>query len=122
LPRPKAHGGAELPDWIAELAARCDATSQRSVAVQIGVSSPFISKLINRTYEAGYDEAEVTVRAAIMNENVECPIVIMPMPLASCLRNRRREAPPINLMHRQFASACPTCPLNPDRKAKGDVT
>jgi hypothetical protein len=113
MDRAIAAWGADMPAWVRLLASACDATSQRIVGERIGRNSSLISRLINRTYTASYDEAEMRVRSAYGAEDMVCP-VFGPIPLASCMTNRRRTGTPRNPVHHQFASVCPTCPNNTD--------
>lgn len=115
LAKAAAAWGADMPEWVKLLAATCDRTSQRFVAERLGVSSPVISKVVRRCYEGGdYQEIETRVRAAFGAEEIVCPIWDQAIPLASCVRNRRRKGPPVNHDQRRYARACPTCPNNTD--------
>ncbi|HEX8224489.1 MAG TPA: hypothetical protein VF605_11795 [Allosphingosinicella sp.] len=114
-----AWGGEAMPSWVRLLASACDATNQRQVGDALGKSSGYISRVLSRKYEGNYDEAETIVRAAYGNEDVVCPIWGA-IPLASCVRNRRRKDPPQNQSHRLHAAACPTCPNNTDRGAAAE--
>lgn len=103
-----------MPEWVRLLAEACDKTNQKSVAEKIGKSGGYVSRLLNRNYAGNYEEAEKLVRAAFGNEEVVCPIWGA-MPLANCLRARRRTGLPRNIIHQQHAAVCPTCPNNTDR-------
>lgn len=107
--------GADMPPWVRLLASACDTTNQRQVGDRIGKSSGYISRILSRSYAGSYDEAEKLVRAAYGAEEVLCPLW-GPIPLASCMRNRRRTAPPRNQAHHLHAATCPTCPNNTDRR------
>lgn len=116
--RATAAWGKDMPRWVRLLAGACDASSQRIVAERIEASgfrcsSATISRLINRKYPASYQEYEQAVLAVYSGDGVECPI-FGPIPLSSCIRNRRRKAPPINYAHHQYAANCPTCRNNTD--------
>lgn len=106
--------GADMPAWVRLLATACDASSQRAAGAALGLSSSAISRIISRSYGAGYDEVERKVRAKWGNEDVLCPLYGA-IRLASCIRNRRRKAPPQNHMQQLFAAHCPHCPVNTDR-------
>ena len=118
IDRARTAWGGTLPRWLTLLAGACDKASQRAVADRItsagfACSSGTISKLINRKYPASYAEPERAVLAVFGGDDVQCPLY-GPIPLASCIRARRRKAPPQNYAHHQFASACPECPNNTD--------
>jgi hypothetical protein len=108
--------GFEMPAWVRLLATACDTANQRQVADRLGKSSGYISRIISRKYAGSYEEAETQVRAAYGAEDVLCPLW-GPIPLSSCLSNRRRKAPPRNHAHHLHARTCPTCPNNTDRQA-----
>lgn len=105
--------GADLQQWVRLLASACDASNQRVVAERLGKSSAYVSRIVNRLYTGSYAEAEVLVRRYFGAEEVLCPI-FGPIPEKSCILNRRRKGTPRNYYERQFASACPDCPNNPD--------
>lgn len=111
--------GANPPRWIVLLASACDASGQTEVAHRLRKSGPYVSRLINNSYPGDMAEAERLVRAAYGNEDVLCPIW-GPIPLESCMRNRRRSGPPRNQAQRLFASHCPTCPNNSDLAVAGE--
>ena len=118
LERALAAWGVEMPRWVKLLADACDRASQRAVADRLSAagfncSSGTISKLLNRKYPASTSEPERAVLAMLGGDDVQCPLH-GPIPLQSCIRNRRRKGPPRNPAHHQFASACPTCPHNSD--------
>lgn len=114
LDRAQAAWGIAPPEWVALLARSCDATNQRVVADQLGVSSGYISRVLNNRYPGDLVEAERQVRATFGAERVACPL-FGDMALKTCLKNRRRSAP-ANWAQVQLARACPDCPLNTDRQ------
>lgn len=118
IDRARAAWGEAPPRWMILLATACDKASQRAVADRItsagfACSSGTISKLINRKYPASYAEPERAVLAVFGGDDVICPLY-GPIPLASCIRARRRKGLPQNYAHHQFAAACPDCPNNTD--------
>lgn len=119
LNRAIAAWGEDLPDWVRMLASACDRSTQRAVADRLGKSGGFVSRLLNRCYGARYDEPEMLVRATFGAETVECP-VMGEIPLAGCVRNRRRKGAPRNHLQQIWARSCPTCPLNTDNP-EGDA-
>lgn len=106
----------DMPLWIGTLARACDAASQREVGDQLGRSSGYVSRVINRTYTGSYEEAEQLVRSILGSDEVLCPVWQAPVPLAACIRNRRRKAPPRTQMHHAYARACRGCANNTDRE------
>lgn len=116
LDRARIAWGEDMPPWVRLLASACDAGNQRLVGERLDRSSGWVSRILNRNYAGSYEEAETIVRAAYGNEDVVCPLWGS-IPLASCVRNRRRKGPPQNQAHLLHARACPTCPNNSDRAA-----
>lgn len=116
IARAIAAWGEAMPDWVRLLAAACDKSSQRLVADRLGKSHGYVSRILNRKYAGSYDEAGTIVRVAYGSDQVECP-VMGEMPLASCVRNRRRKGLPTNRLQHLWARHCPVCPLNTDHPA-----
>lgn len=130
LHRAEEAWGLPLPRWIALLAEECDRTSQRAAGAAIARSSGYVSRLVNRSYAGDYAEAEKLVLAAFGDDQVACPVVGAPIPLKTCIRNRRRTgAPaagrpgaavaPASWLGHHFARTCPACPNNLDRSDGG---
>lgn len=114
IERAEAAWGPEMPRWVRLLASACDVTNQRAVGDRLAKSSGYVSRLVNARYEGSYAEAERLVRAAYGDEEVVCPLW-GPIPLANCMRSRRRRASPRNQVHHRHAATCPTCPNNTDQ-------
>jgi len=106
------------PEWVKKLADACDATSQRIVADKIGLSSGAVSRVINHTYAAGYDEIERKVMSRLVEARVDCPAVGASIALKTCIRNRRATHTPTSMGAHVFARACPTCRFNTDKHEK----
>lgn len=106
--------GDDCPEWIRTLANAADRSGQRTVAEKIGRSAGYVSRILSRTYPGRYDEAETLVRAAFGAEHVRCPAIGDDIPLAGCVRNRRREGPARNQLQQLFQRNCPRCPVNTD--------
>ncbi|MEA3017332.1 MAG: hypothetical protein QOI38_2054 [Sphingomonadales bacterium] len=115
LMRAHAAWGADMPPWVRLLASACDASNQKAVADRLGKSGGYISRVLNHNYAGSYEEAETLVRAAYGNEDVVCPLWGA-IPLASCIRARRRKSPARNQAHHRHDATCPTCPNNTDRR------
>lgn len=111
--------GADLPEWVRILADECDRTTQADVADRLSISGSYVNRIIHNRYGASYAEAKQSVLAIIGGREVECP-AFGPIPLTSCLRNRRRKGPATNTLQRTFERHCPTCFHNADRKDQDD--
>ncbi|AGW12815.1 hypothetical protein DGI_0927 [Megalodesulfovibrio gigas DSM 1382 = ATCC 19364] len=65
LARAQATYGEALPDWIAALARACDASTQREVAAQLGLSQPTVSRCCRTRVRQCYHIEEL-VRQLLM--------------------------------------------------------
>ncbi len=106
----------EAPDWVAELAAACDRTSQVRTALVIGYSSATISYVLSNRYAGDMKAVEERVRATLMAAEIACP-ELGALSLAQCLewRKRGREFRPTSSLRRVMFAACRQCPHNPER-------
>lgn len=62
-------------DWLRALKVECERTSQAATARKLGVSSPMLSQVLSGTYPASTRSIEEKVRAHIIGEFVECPVM-----------------------------------------------
>lgn len=106
--------GADMPNWVRLLALACDTTNQREVAERLGKSSPYVSRIVRKQYPGDLAEAERLVRAAYGREDVLCPVWGKPIPLSSCMTQRRRKGPPQGEIAALYARFCPGCAHNTD--------
>lgn len=67
------HG--EAPDWITELARLATAKGLRVCARKIGYSQTTISQALANKYPGALDKIEETVRGALMDVKVPCPVL-----------------------------------------------
>lgn len=114
--------GDDMPRWVNLLAVACDKSSQRAVADQLGnagfaCSHGTVSKLINNKYPASTAEPERAILATFGGDEVHCPVWAGPIPLSSCLNNRRRKGKPVNTVSHFYARQCPDCINNTDTPA-----
>lgn len=103
--------GDTLPDWVAELAAACDASSQGRVARRLGYSASVISQVLSRTYRGDYARVEQKVRGELMRETLECP-VMGEIRKSTCIDNQRLAARGViatSSMRSRLYHACRTC-------------
>ncbi len=109
--RARAAWGERLPDWVAELAAACDATSQNRVAKRVGYSAATISQVLSRTYRGDMARVEQAVRGVLMHETVNCP-VLGELPQHVCLDNQKKAARGLigtSSWRTRLTRTCPTC-------------
>ena len=103
--------GGNMPDWVAELAAACDATSQNRVAKRIGYSASTISQVLSRTYRGDMARVEQAVRGALMHETVHCP-VLGELPQHVCLEHQKKAARGLvgtSSWRTRLTRTCPSC-------------
>lgn len=71
----RASWGADLPDWIEQLAQEATRTSGAAVAMRLGYTAPVISGVIRRSYAGDLIAVEQKFRGAFMGATVECPVL-----------------------------------------------
>ncbi len=68
--------GADMPEWVRELAEYCDRKgSQRAAAEAIGYSVAVVCNVLRRQYGGDMAKVEIAVRGGIMRETVSCPVL-----------------------------------------------
>lgn len=89
LDKARAAWGEAMPEWIAELAAACDAASQSKVARRVGYSASVISQVLGRTYRGSLETVEQKVLGVLMNKTLICP-VMGEIRRSLCVDNQRK--------------------------------
>ena len=114
-----AHWGAEMPDWIDQLARACDFSSQNKVAIKLGRSSAWVSQVLRGKYSGDMMAAEDLVRGAFMAAEVTCP-ALGQVPLNECRgwQEKARKLANSNSLSVMMFRACNRCPLNAKRDFK----
>lgn len=105
--------GRAMPRWVQVLAASCDASSQKRVADMLGISNAYVSRVLSNTYGADTAKIEQLVLANFTSDRVPCPFWRSSIPLSSCMRARRRQAPQGEIFM-SLKRACERCPHNTD--------
>ncbi|WPY94702.1 hypothetical protein T8T21_00825 [Limimaricola variabilis] len=105
--------GADLPDWVLELAQECARTSQSRTAARLGRSGSLVSAVLRRKYEGNMAAVEELVRGALMRAVVDCP-ALGELPTNECQlwRKRSRAFSGHNALRVRMYRACTRCPLN----------
>lgn len=83
--------GADMPDWIASLAAEATRTSQAAVAKRLDRSGAIVSQVLRRAYAADYGRIEERVRGVLMAGQVTCP-GLGEIPMQACQDWRAKAA------------------------------
>lgn len=114
----RAHWGADMPDWVAALAAECAATSQNRVAARLGRSAALISTVLRRKYAGDMQAVAELVRGHLLAETVACPALGV-LPLHECRgwMAKARAFQNTNALRVRMYRACNRCP----RLLKGDT-
>lgn len=100
-----------MTDWIDELRAECERTSQSAAAQKIGYSVAVVNRVIRGVYKGDLARVEQAVRGALMGATVDCPVV-GEIPRHRCIDHQRRakDKAATNPMRVQLAKACQHCP------------
>lgn len=76
MEKARAAYGAELPDWIAELATFADTEGLAGCEKRVGYSRSTISSVLHGKYGMGdMARVEEMVRGALMAVTVDCPVL-----------------------------------------------
>ncbi len=71
-----AHFGDGLPDWIEALAKEANRTSGAAAGKRCGFGGSTVTQICNGSYGAAdWSAIETRVRGALMNEEVDCPVL-----------------------------------------------
>ena len=113
--------GEACPEWVIELAKEATRTTQSAVARRIGYSPSVVSQVLRRQYDKGDLLAvEGTVRGALMNATVICP-VLDEISLDRCLQEQgmpfAATSPFRTRLYRACRSGCPHSRLKGDDDA-----
>jgi hypothetical protein len=111
--RAQAAWGETLPDWVAVLAAQCEATSQARVAARLNRSASLVSNVLTNRYPGNMDAVEEVVRGVFMAQSVACP-ALGEIATSTC-QDWRRQSHRLSTHNAQRVAmfrACNRCPLN----------
>ncbi|CCO22205.1 hypothetical protein [Maridesulfovibrio hydrothermalis] len=100
------------PDWILALGQTCDELkSQHQTAKRIGYSATAVNQLLKNKYPGNLGKVEDKVRAALMTDKVECP-VLGEINSTQCLDTQVRPFSAASSQRVQLWKACQTCKRN----------
>lgn len=104
--------------WIDELRRACEATSQRQVARRIGYTAPVVSQILRGVYPSDMARVRTAVEGALMQREVECP-VLGTISRERCIAHQRRPFTPSNpatvRLYRACRSGCPHSMIGTER-------
>lgn len=102
--------------WIDLLRASCTVTSQAHVARKIGYSQAVVCQVLSGTYNGDLQRVRAAVEGALMNVQVDCPVLGL-ISRAKCVEIQRRPFTPTNpanvALYRACRSGCPHSFLPP---------
>lgn len=123
LVRRVAERWGDPPDWVVQLAAACERSSQAAVAARIGYSAPAVNQVLQHVYDGNLARVEQAVRGAVMAERVDCPVLEV-IPREVCARHQRRRAgeltvnPLLPKLYRACRAGCPHSLIKEKRHAQ----
>lgn len=105
--------GAGLPEWVADLARECEATSQNKVAAAMGYSAALISQLLRAKYPGDLDAVREIFVSVYQQELIDCPM-IGGMPAQDCRewRDKAKAYVDTSNFRVRMYRACNACPRN----------
>ncbi len=96
-------------DWLEELAARCQHTSQKKVAEKLQVSPALINQVLKEKYPGDLKRIQQLVEGAFMQYSVNCP-VLGEIAKHKCLFHQERPFAATNpqrvMLHKACRSGC----------------
>ena len=105
LEKAKAAWGKDLPKWVALMAERCDATSQRKVADTMVYSPTVINQVLANKYPGKLTAVKQAVEGAFLAVTVNCP-VLGELPSHRCLEKQRQPYAATNSSRVMLYKAC----------------
>lgn len=104
--------GGTAPDWIMAMAQAADSgMSRRRIAEIIGYSPAAVSQVMAAKYRGSYNKMAAAVRAALINDAVNCP-VLGEISGEQCLAEQRKPLAATSGMRVRLWRACRSCPHN----------
>jgi hypothetical protein len=103
-------------EWIEVLRAACTTSSQSRIARQLGYSGAVVSQVLSGTYAGDLQRVQAAVEGALMNAQVDCPVLGL-IGRARCVEIQRRPFTPTNpanvALYRACRNGCPHSFLPP---------
>jgi len=109
----------DAPDWVLALAQAADSgMSRRRLAEAIGYSPAAVSQAMSGKYRGSMEKMAAAVRAALINDAVQCP-VLGEISGERCLAEQRRPLAATSGMRVRLWRACRNCPHNLKNNREG---
>lgn len=105
--------GVAMPEWVGQLAAECEASSQNKVAARIGRSAALVSQVLRAKYPGDLEAVEELFNGVFNAATVECP-ALGTLPANECRtwREKSRAFVNVNSLRVRMYRACSMCPRN----------
>jgi hypothetical protein len=98
--------GDDMPGWVRLLATACDQASQSAIGTRLGVSGSLVNQVLHRKYTASLAPIEARVRGALMSQTVNCPGLLMDIPVNECLDHQKAPHSTVNPTRARLYRAC----------------
>jgi len=96
------------PDWVRQLAAACDDTSQRETAQKIGLSPSLVNQVLKNRYQGNLGNVRGRVETGLAADRRHCPVMGL-IDGKTCLTNQSRRYDPSNHIAVRLYRACRGC-------------
>jgi DNA-binding transcriptional regulator YdaS (Cro superfamily) len=107
-------------DWISELRAACDGSTQKAIAARIGYSATVVNQVLLGKYKGDLLRIKSAVEGALMQHEVECPVCGL-IPRERCIAHQRRPFTATNPASVRLFRACRgDCPHSLIGAARGE--
>ena len=104
--------GADVPDWVAVLAAECQRSSQTAVAKRLEVSLTMVNQTLRQKYPGDLRRIEDLVRGHYMAAVMDCPAKgQIAANVCRMWRDRSQHFVPVNHERVLMFRACQSCGL-----------
>lgn len=100
-----------MTDWIEVLRDEVKKTSQRKVAVRLGVSAAQICEVLKGTYKGKLERLKDKVVSVYVGNTVICPVVGM-IATEACRSHQAKPLSATNPLNVALFRACKRCPNN----------
>lgn len=100
--------GEQMPEWVRDLAAVCDQSTQSLVAAQMGYTAAVVSTVLANAYTGDMLSVERSFKGAYQGATTQCP-VLGEIPTNDCIGHQRARQNLSNPMRRMLFDACLRC-------------
>ena len=112
MERMEAAWDGKPPEWITQLADRCNSSSQNAVSKILSCSPSVISQLLYGTYKGNFAEWQIRVAELLERKQVHCLFFDYEITAGQCFDYRTGRIGREPSLRRHFEKLCPICPHN----------